>query len=209
MDIQFYGANCVALSYKSTRLVVDDNLAELGKKSVSGPNDVVLFTSLSEQITSVKAKLVIDNPGEYEVADISIIGIPARSHMDEEGKQTTVMYKLNAGDTNILISGHVYPRFSEQQIETIGSVDALIAPVGGHGYTLDPAGALTLIKAIEPKLLIPTHFDDKELKYPVPQLSLTDALKELSMEPKETVIKLRIKPAELGDVTQLVVLQTS
>jgi len=86
-------------------------------------------------------------------------------------------------------------------------IDVLVVPVGGNGYTVDPVGALKLIKAIEPKLVVPTHYDDKTLKYPVPQQTLEGALKELGMEPKETVAKLRLKPGELTDVTQLIVLE--
>ena len=35
MDIQFYGANCVTISIPGIRAVVDDNLSELGSKSVA------------------------------------------------------------------------------------------------------------------------------------------------------------------------------
>lgn len=153
------------------------------------------------------AKIVIDCPGEYEVADISILGIPARSHLDEGKTFNGTMYKIMTNDLNILITGHIYPELSESQLETIGMNDVLILPVGGRGYTLDPLGALKIIKEIEPKLVIPTHYDDKTLKFPVPQTSLTDALKEMSMEPKDTVPKLKVRVNELGDTTQLIVLE--
>jgi L-ascorbate metabolism protein UlaG (beta-lactamase superfamily) len=85
-------------------------------------------------------------------------------------------------------------------------IDVLITPVGGNGYTLDPVGALSIIKKIEPKIVIPTHYADKALQYPVPQQSLEDALKALAMEPKQAASKLRVKPADLSDTTQLIVL---
>jgi L-ascorbate metabolism protein UlaG (beta-lactamase superfamily) len=86
-------------------------------------------------------------------------------------------------------------------------VDVMIVPVGGNGYTLDGIGALKLIKKIEPKVVIPTHFDDRSLTFPVPQQPLDQALKSLAMEPKETVSKLRLKGSELGDLSQLIVLE--
>ncbi len=85
----------------------------------------------------------------------------------------------------------------------------MAVPVGGNGYTVDPGGALTLIKEVEPKLVVPTHYADKALSYPVPQQELSQALTELAMEPKETLAKLRLKHAELSDVTQLVILEKS
>lgn len=208
MDLQFYGANCVGITYKSNRVVVDDNLADLGAKSILKSTDIALFTGSRDDVSTV-ARMTFDGPGEFEVADISIIGIAARAHVDEPGQQRATMFKLVAGDTSLLITGHVYPELSEAQLEAIGMIDALIVPVGGNGYTLDPVGTLKFIKAIEPKLVIPTHYADKALNYPVPQQELSNALKELGMEPKETITKLRLKPNELSDITQLVVLEKS
>ncbi len=210
MDVQFFGANCISLSNKSVRIIVDDNLQALGRKSVTKAGDVALFTSAADSSQSSKdAKIIIDCPGEYEVSDVSIMGVPARAHTDEEGKHSTTMFKITTNDLNILITGHVYPQFSENQLETIGMVDILFVPVGGHGYTLDPKGALTVVKELEPKLVIPTNYDNKDIKFPVPQLSLEDALKEMSMEPKETVAKIKLRSADLSEVTQLVVLEAA
>ncbi|HVS58294.1 MAG TPA: MBL fold metallo-hydrolase [Candidatus Saccharimonadales bacterium] len=207
MDLQFYGANCVAVVYKGTRLVVDDNLTELGAKSVTKADDVALFTGTHGAVT---ARLVIDGPGEYETADISIIGIAARAHTDEEGKKSATMFKIMAGDSSVLLTGHIHPELGDDLLERIGVVDALVVPVGGHGYTLDPVGAQRVIKAIEPKLVVPTHYDEKGLTYPVPQLSLEDALKEIGLEKAaDAVSKLKIKTGELPEVTQLALLERS
>jgi L-ascorbate metabolism protein UlaG (beta-lactamase superfamily) len=103
--------------------------------------------------------------------------------------------------------GHVYPELSNAQLEALGTVDILIVPVGGNGYTLDSVGALTLIKEIEPKIIIPTHYADKSLDYPVPQQSLEEAVRGLAMEAHEAVPKLKVKSGELSDVTQLIILE--
>ncbi len=187
--------------------MIDDNLVELGAKHVTKPDDVSLCTLLPKDEPA--GRLVFDGPGEYEVADISIIGIPARSHMDESGIERATMFKLVTGEMSILFTGHVHPDLTEAQLEAVGMIDVMAVPVGGNGYTVDPVGALKLIKAIEPKIVIPSHYADKSLKYPVPQQELAAALKEIGMEPKETVSKLKLKPTELADVTQLIVLEKS
>jgi hypothetical protein len=206
MDIQFYGANCLVLFNKHTRVVIDDNLTSLGAKSVAKDGDICLFTGEPGAVAG-KPKLVIDMPGEYEASGVSIFGLQTRSHMDESGKKSAVLYKLNWGDTRVLVTGHVFPKFTDDQLESIGIVDIMFVPVGGNGYTLDAAGALQLIKAVEPKLVVPTHYADPTLKYEVPQAELSDALHTLGMEPKETVSKLQFKPAEVTDTTQLIVLE--
>lgn len=208
MDIQFYGANCIVLSSKQKRIVIDDTLAQLGGKSIAKEGDIMVFTGHHEPVTA-KAKLVIDMPGEYEASNVSIFGLQARSHMDEANLKSATMYKITWGETRILVTGHIFPKLSDTELETIGIVDIMFVPVGGNGYTLDATGALQMIKQVEPKLVIPTHFADKNLNYEVPQMELADALKTIGMEPKETTAKFQFKPAEVTDTTQLVVLETT
>ena len=208
MDIQFYGANCVVVTNKGTRLVVDDNLAELGGKDVLRADDIALFTG-KHNTPKVSVKLLVDSPGEYEVADVSVTGVAAQAHIDEKGTKNATLFKVTAGELSLLFVGHIDPDITETQLEALGHVDVMIVPVGGNGYTLDPVGALKVIKEVEPKLIIPTHYADKSLKFEVPQQDLAQALKELSMEPKETIAKLKLKAGDLGETTQLIVLEKS
>jgi len=206
MEIQYYGANCVSLSVKKATITVDDNLVDVGLKSITKNGDISLFTT---QQPSVKAgpKIVIDQPGEYEVSDVSIKGITARAHMDETDKKTATMFKIITEDVRVAVVGHIYPDLSDAQLEALGTIDVLIMPVGGNGYTLDGIGALKLIKKIEPKIIIPTHYDDNSVKYPVPQQPLEEVLKNLAMEPGEALPKLKLKAGEIAETTQLVVLE--
>jgi L-ascorbate metabolism protein UlaG (beta-lactamase superfamily) len=206
MDIQFYGANCVAITTSKVRVVVDDNLADLGGKTVTKSGDIALFTA-AHGTPQQETKMTIDCPGEYETLDVSIYGIPARAHIDEAKQKNSTMYKIVSHDVKVLVLGHVYPELSESQLEAIGPIDILVVPVGGNGFTLDPTGATTLIKEIEPKLVIPVYYDDPSLKFPMPAQSLDQALQGLGMEPRERVAKLKVKAGDLGDVMQLVVLE--
>lgn len=208
MDLQFYGANCIVLSTGNARLVIDDNLADLGGKSVSKAGDIVLFTG-PHGPAPAEAKLTIAMPGDYEASDVSITGIQARSHMDEDKQRSATMYKLVAKELRVLVTGHIFPKLKESDMEKIGTIDVMIVPVGGNGYTLDPVGALELIKEVEPKVIIPTYYDDSKLNFPVPAQTLEQALTGLGMEPKERASKLKLKPADLSEDTQLIVLEKS
>lgn len=207
MDIQFYGANCVALSVGNARVVIDDTIADMGGKAVAKAGDVVLYTQAHGDAPE-GVKLMIDRPGEYEVSDISIYGIQMRAHMDEDKQHSTTMYKLIAKDLRVLVTGHIFPKLKASDFEQIGTVDVMIVPVGGNGYTLDPTGALELVKEIEPKLIIPTYYADDKLTYPMPAQTLEQALQTLGMEPKERTAKLRLKLGHaFDDTAQLVVLE--
>lgn len=205
MDFQYFGANCVKITTKNAVFIVDDTLKKIGLKQITKADNVALFTTIPNK--EPDARLVITDPGEYEVSDVSIFGIPARSHMDEKGELSATIYKLQFEDVRVCVLGHVYPDLTEEQLEAIGLVDILIVPVGGHGYTLDGIGALSVIRKIEPKFVIPTHYEDSAINYEVPQASLEEALKGLSMEPKITVAKFKPKPADYGETVQLIVLE--
>lgn len=206
MDIQFYGANCLTLTTKQGRIVVDDNLTELGAKSPAKAGDIAIFTGAHGEPTQAP-KILIDQPGEFDVSGVSIYGIAARSHMDEASQRSATMYKFIFDDMRILVTGHIYPDLTDKQLEQIGMIDVMIVPVGGNGYTLDGVGAAKVVKQVEPKLVIPTHYENSKLNYPMPQQPLEAGLKALAMEPKETTTKLRLKSADLGDVMQLIVLE--
>jgi len=204
VELTYYGANCLRITTKKAQVVIDDNLDKLGLKSITKPTDICLHTF--KAVPKHECHFEADMPGEYEVSGITIHGIAARAHMDEEGQKTAVIYTLSADDTKIAILGHIHPDLSEDQLEQIGMVDVAVVPVGDSGYTMDGIGALQVIKKIEPKAVIPTHYADKAIKYEVPQVELAEALKGLAMEPAETLDKFKPAVGELSDSTKLIVL---
>lgn len=205
MELQFFGANCVRITTKKASVVVDDNLAKLGLKSVTKPTDIAVHTS--KDVPAETAQFTADTPGEYEIADAVIHGISARAHIDEKGESSATIFTVSSGNLNIVVLGHIYPELSDEQVEQIGPVDIAVVPVGGNGYTLDGVGALSVIKRLEPKVVIPTHYGDKAVKYEVGQAELEEALKNMGMEAAETIDKYKAKPGELSDTTQLVILE--
>lgn len=206
MEIKFYGGNCIKLSTKKSSVVVDD-VAHLGAKSVVTDKDILLITDPRFSSSNDKARFVVDGPGEFEVSDVSIAGIAARSHVDEEKTANSTMYRVILDDVRVAIVGHVHPDLTDDELEELGTIDILCIPVGGNGYTLDGVGAQKIVKNIEPKVVIPTHYDDKTMKFEVPQQDLETALKALAMEPAETLEVLKIKNADFGDGAKLIVLE--
>jgi L-ascorbate metabolism protein UlaG (beta-lactamase superfamily) len=205
VEIQYYGGNCIKISTKKFSVVVDDNLAELGQKSIVAGKDIALYTSrLLKPVSG--SHFDITEPGEYEVSDVSIQGVPARAHMDEEKTYNATMYRIIIDDVRIAVVGHIFADLDDDQLEALGTIDILFVPVGNSGYTLDGMGAQKVIKEVEPKLVIPTHYAEKGLNYEVPQVDLETALKEIGIEPHETMESLKIKNLELSDTTKLVVL---
>ena len=66
-------------------------------------------------------------------------------------------------------------------------------PVGGSGYTLDAHQAVSVVRQLDPKVVIPTHFADKVVRYEVPQMELEPFLKELGAPQYEKTAKWKLK----------------
>lgn len=193
MELQFKGANCITLQTKKARVVIDDNLADVGLKTASDKADIAVFTSreLFKKRTAGDA-FVIEGPGEYEISEISVKGIAAKAHMDEDDAKTATIYRIAVGQSMICVLGHADPNLTDAQLEQIGMIDILVVPVGNSGYTMDAVSAEKVIKKIDPKIVIPTHYEDKGVKYEVPQASLEEFTKHMGVTP-EKVDKLKFK----------------
>ncbi len=206
MELEYFGGNCLKISTKKAILVVDDNLEKLGLKSITKEGLTILYTAEHEP-PKTNPKLIIDIPGEYEISNVSIQGIATRSYTDESKQKSAVIFKITAEDIRLLITGHIYPELTDEQVEAIGPVDVMVVPVGDMDFTLSGQEALKIVKKIEPKIIIPTYYADKQLKYPSSIQTLDEALKDLAMEVRETLPKLKIKPTDLTDTAQLIVLE--
>lgn len=168
MEIEFFGANCFRIKTKGATIIIDDNLEKLGGTSPQTDKTVAFYTS--DEIKAdqkSKSRLVIENPGEFEVGDVTVTGVQTRAHMDEEGVESATVYQFMMANQTVTLLGHVHPDISSEVLELVGGTDVLIVPVGGHGYTLDPAGAAGAVKKVEPDVVIPSHYDMKDLKYEV------------------------------------------
>jgi len=206
MEIQFYGANCVRIGNKKVAVLVDDDLAKHGLKSVAAADDIAVFTL--EKGSTNPHRFLIEGPGEYEISEVSVRGIPAQAHLDASGLRATI-YSFQVQGFSIGVLGHVHPSLSDEQLEMLGIIDVLIVPVGGYGYTLDAVGAASLVKKIEPKIVIPTHYADSGVSYEVPQADVSTFLTEIGASEPERLDVLKLKESELGDKTRVVILERS
>lgn len=205
MEFQFRGANCVRISTKEATMYTDPNVPGVSVKTDKATAVMATLAGLEGNVKE-NGTFLITTPGEFELSGVSIKGIAARSHMDEEGKESATMYKIMTSEIDVLVTGHIFPKLTDDDLEAIGTVDVLILPVGGNGYTMDATGAVSVVRAIEPKFVIPTHYADKGVKYEVPQSELKLFLDELGVQDPAKEDKLKIKGGSLPEVMSVTVL---
>lgn len=202
LDIEYKGAGCVVLETKKTRVVTDPLLPD--NDSLQKVNEAVVLATELRFVSEKDAKLVIDGPGEYEVGDFSIRGEAAKRMLDHGDEKNTTIYRIEVKDLRIGLLGNIAATLTEEQLEVIGMLDILILPVGGGGYTLDATAAASLVRQIDPRVVIPVHYRDAAITYEVPQASLEEFTKELAAT-QEQVTKYKVKSASALPATLTVV----
>lgn len=193
-EIEYKGANAVVFTTKKVRVVFDPNLSLVGAKNVSTKDSVEVVTEPRFAVNDPAPKLLFEGPGEYEIGDVAITGLPAQRHIDTEadGKKST-LYRVVVGDVAGVVIGNIDGKLSDDQYEAIGVVDFAIIPVGGGGYTLDATSAALMTRQLSPKVVIPIHYKDETLTYEVPQADVQEFVKELGANVVEAGAKWKLK----------------
>lgn len=212
MEIEFYGGNCFKVKTKQTTIVIDDNLKQLGAKSIQNDKTVALYTSQHVQGTETgsKSRLVISSPGEFEIGDVTVTGLQVRGHMDEEGTESATVFQLMYDNRTVTFTGHVHPDVSAEFLELAGGTEVLVVPVGGGGYTLDAVGAAGIVKKVEPNVVVPAHYEQKGLNFEVPAAALEEFTKVMPAgeDGPQSSYKLAKGAHEAAGQVSVVVLQS-
>lgn len=210
MELEYYGGNCFRIKTKNTVIIVDDNLAAIGKKSIVTDKAAAFYSAdyLKDDKAISTARLTIDTPGEFEVGDVTVKGVAARAHTDTDDLHTATVFQMMHSGQTITFLGHIHPNVSDEVIELVSGTDVLVLPVGGNGYTLDPIGAASVIKKVEPGIVVPAQYDIPGLSYEVPaqQLEEFGKVSSLSLDDVRESIKLVGASEIASSQTRIVVL---
>lgn len=214
MEITYLGHSAFKLKGKSATLVTDPfdpQMVGLPFPRISA--DIVTIShahkdhSFLERVTDVKK--VVDAPGEYEIAQVSIIGLGV-FHDDKKGsvmgKNTIFVVEMEG--LRIAHLGDLGHALSEEMIEELGSIDILMVPCGAE-FTIGPETASEIVRQIEPSMTIPMHFLASSLNKEVfGSLKPVDLfLKEAGLD-VERVDRLVVKKETLGEERKIVMFDT-
>jgi hypothetical protein len=154
---------------------------------ISAPSVETIQVKTKNGTITLGSRVKIDDftlagPGEYEVAGIEAIGIGRLYTFDVEEMCLAYLDKINGPLTN------------EEQ-DAVTNVDILFVPVGG-GDVLDGKGALQVITQVDPRIVIPTYYDDIESfsKEEGVTLESIDSLKIARTNVPETERKVIVLP---------------
>lgn len=207
MIITYFGAEFFKVQFGDTTLAFNPISKESKLKPSRFGADIVLSTTYHEDFNGVdqvshgdKTPFVISGPGEYEVKEVFIKGLPSESKYGGKDLINTI-YTVSLENMNICFLGAINtPELKNETIEALDEIDILFVPIGGEGV-LDPVKAYKLAVSLEPKIIIPMHFGEIGMKD-----ALKVFLKEAGESPKAEA-KLTLKKKDLegkeGDIMLL------
>lgn len=185
MDITWHGHANFTVKGTDATVVVDPFDKSIGLKRPKLKADVLLISHGHDDhndVASVTAPdgdpYVIDLPGEYESHGVMIEGIPTY-HDDKEGAERgrNTVFAFALDGIHLVHLGDLGHQLDDAAVERLGNVDILMIPVGGT-YTITAKGAVDVIKRLQPRVVIPMHYDVPGLKLSKKLTGLDEFLKE-------------------------------
>lgn len=89
-------------------------------------------------------------------------------HDGQQGAQRgpNTIYVLEAQGLRVAHFGDVGCMPSQEVLDQLQNLDAIMLPVGGH-FTVGPQEAMDIVKAIQPRVVIPMHYRSDEFGFEV------------------------------------------
>lgn len=213
MEIKYLGHSSFLIKTKEAKLVIDPfDPTMVGMNFPKTEADVVVISHEHKDHNNPKAvsgePLIINWPGEFEKKGIRIFGYKWY-HDDKKGaeKGENILYKIEAENISLLHCGDIGEIPNDQLIEEIGSIDILFVPVGGT-YTIDAKTASSLVKKIDPSIIIPMHYGHEKMNKELSSklAPVDEFLKIMGAESQTPAEKLVVKQEDLGSEMKVVVM---
>lgn len=217
MEITYLGHSSFRIKGKKTIVVTDPYEDYVGFKMPRVSADIVTVSHRHRDHNNISAvtattkrnePFIVNGPGEYEIAGVSIFGIASfhdKSGGTKRGENT--IYVINIDGLRLAHLGDLGHKLTEEQLEEVNGVDILYIPVGGT-YTIDNNEAIEVIGQIEPLIVIPMHYKTPEMKPDFGiNLTVADFLKAVGEEEIKAKDKLIISKDKLPQEREIVVLK--
>jgi L-ascorbate metabolism protein UlaG (beta-lactamase superfamily) len=148
---------------------------------------------------------LFDGPGEYEVGGVFVTGIATFAD-DKSGasRGLNTVFTFDFDGLTVCHLGRLGHVPTQSQMESLGTVNILLVPVGGGG-SLSPARASEVISLFEPSIVIPMYYKVRGLK--VSLGTLGRFLKEMGLEKVDSQEVLKVSRSSLSEETQVIVLE--
>jgi L-ascorbate metabolism protein UlaG (beta-lactamase superfamily) len=214
MEITWYGHSCFRLTERTYATVVTDPFDNktVGYGPLKLKGDIVTVSheaSGHSNIDAVKGTShVLDGAGEYEIGSVFITGVATEGGSakmkDKDVSSRNIVYVYDYNGITVAHLGDLKQVPTQSEIETLGTINVALVPVGGGGG-LNAAKAAEVISLIEPNIVVPMHYATPAVKVSLD--SLNKFIKEMGLSKPETQDSLKVTRTGLPDETKVIVLE--
>ena len=214
MEIKYLGHASFLIKTKTARIVTDPYDSQMvGLKFPKVEAEIVTVSHQHQDHNQVDLvggnPTVFDWPGEFEKMGVRIFGFKTYHDKEKGAKRgENIIFKIEAEGISVVHCGDLGLVPDDDFLDRLGNVDILFLPVGGF-YTIDASEAYQLVKKIEPRVIIPMHYNHSKLNQQV-FASLTpveEFTKKFGIEKPEILPKLVYKKEEEEGEMKIVVLE--
>lgn len=209
MDVTWLGHGCFRLRGRSAAVVTDPYPPTIGLKLSRMDADLITISHEHDDHTYTQAirdgAYEVKGPGEYEVAGVSVIGLPTY-HDSEKGAKLgrNTVYLIEMDEVRICHLGDLGHKLEDAEAEAVATPDVLLVPVGGHS-TMNGEQAAEVVRQLEPRFVIPMHYAIPGLKLALDPVDRF--LKEMGVTTSEPQPKLAVQKSSVSEYeTKVVVL---
>lgn len=203
MIITNFGLTCFRLQDNGTSLLIDPYDKKTGLELPRMQNDIILYTQTNGlAVKSAGDKtFIINRPGEYEIKNIFIYGLPATNDADNG-----IVYLIQMEGIDIVHLGLMpQSKLTDRQKEMLEEPDILMVPVGGD-VSLSAKQAAEIINELDPRIVVPMYYQMPKLAV---KLDSLDKFKKEVAAKTEKVDKLKINKKDLlMEETKIVVIES-
>ncbi len=194
MQISWNGLSCFEITANTSNgevsVVIDPYSEGTGLRVPRTLEADILCVSHDENdannVSSVAGEpFVVKMAGEYEVKDVFVYAIPV---------DAGIIFRVEAEGMHVAHLGAISRALTDKELETLGTVDILMIPVGG-GRVLSPKLATEVIAQIEPRVVIPMTHGIPNVKETL--ATADDFCKALGTCRRETSNKFKISKKDL------------
>lgn len=195
MELTWHGWSCFRLKGKEASIVTDPYTLPSPPSLTKLTPDIVVVSDREQAAKPPAGPFkLITGPGEYEVKNVLITGSPCF----DSGRRVGAFFKIEMDELVLCHLGQIKQPLSASQVEGLAGVDVLLVPVAGEDETIDAAKAVEMINLIEPRVVVPMHFELSALGVagtPVEKFCHEIGQTGVTPQPKLTVTRTTL-PAE-------------
>jgi len=209
MEIDWFGHACFRLRGRDGTVIADPYAKDIGLSFARPRADIVTISHDHPGHSFAKGvkgdPKVIEGPGEYEIKNIFVTGVPA-AHDKKGGKErgANTLYVFDIDGLTICHLGDLGHIPTQAQVGALGNVNVLLVPVGGVS-TINAGEAAEIVAMLEPRIVIPMHFAHADLKFKLD--AATKFFKAMGIKPPAPAPSIKVTKDSLPNETQVVLLE--